>query len=481
MARIPARTGRARCPKSFRRRRPGCGWPAGASRAPRRARGDRPCAACWPARSRGRCRSRAGSCSVSSERNGRSALEPGGSASSRACAASRASPTTATSAGCQRPIWPRSESTWISGTLGSEWPKLMVRRLRPAPNTSTQSAWSIMRRAAECEKEPTMPRLAGWPRNMSLPRAEVTSRAPMRSASCSSSALAPARCAPRPATIRGLRLCRTRAAAASIACGRGAAGGRGGFGRQGRGGPGEIHVGELDVDRQQQGCRPALQRRRGGVRQRTAGGFRAGRDEGAKAGGAQHAGGIEALVVRAHRIDGARRRRRITVDDQHARAGAAGIGGGVQAVGGGGSASDHRHAEAAGGIGEALGHGDGIVLVPRAVEADAGTVERRGEDRGVVAHQAEHLLDAERLDVVDEHLIGRRPAFRSAGCICEHGRGGHRILLFRSAEAAGIVAPDQWLVIARPLVRPHPHRGLCGARFASATARLPGRRSRRAI
>ena len=171
--------------------------------------------------------------SVSSERNGRSALEPGGSASSRACAASRASPTTATSAGCQRPIWPRSESTWISGTLGSEWPKLMVRRLRPAPNTSTQSAWSIMRRAAECEKEPTMPRLAGWPRNMSLPRAEVTSRAPMRSASCSSSALAPARCAPRPATIRGLRLCRTRAAAASIACGRGAAGGRGGFGARG--------------------------------------------------------------------------------------------------------------------------------------------------------------------------------------------------------------------------------------------------------
>ena len=111
-----------------------------------------------------------------------------------------------------------------SGTLGSEWPKLMVRRLRPAPNTRTQSASAIIRRAAECENDPTMPRLQGWPRNRSLPRAEVTSSAPIRSASCSSAAFAPARCAPRPATISGLRLCRTRATAASIACGRGAAG-----------------------------------------------------------------------------------------------------------------------------------------------------------------------------------------------------------------------------------------------------------------
>jgi hypothetical protein len=52
----------------------------------------------------------------------------------------------------------------------------------------------------------------------------VTSSAPIRSASCSSAALAPARCAPSPATISGLRLCRTSATAASIACGRGAAG-----------------------------------------------------------------------------------------------------------------------------------------------------------------------------------------------------------------------------------------------------------------
>ena len=222
---------------------------------------DRPCAACWPAGNRGRCRSRAGS--PASPRSGTAGRRWSRAAAPRAGprAASFASPTTATSAGCQRPIWPRSASTWISGTLGSEWPKLMVRRLSPAPNTSTQSAWSIIRRAAECENEPTIPRLAGWPRNMSLPRAEVTSSAPMRSASCSSAALAPARWAPRPATISGLRLCRTSAAAASIACGRGAAGGRGGFCAGGGSALAEIHVGELDVDRQQQRRRPALLRR----------------------------------------------------------------------------------------------------------------------------------------------------------------------------------------------------------------------------
>jgi hypothetical protein len=74
----------------------------------------------------------------------------------------------------------------------------------------------------------------------------------------------------------------------------------------------------------------------------------------------------------------------------------------------GGAASDHRHAEAAGAVGVALGHGDRVVLVARAVEADAGAVEGRGKHRRVVAHQAEHLLDAQRLDVLDQHLIGRR-------------------------------------------------------------------------
>ena len=97
---------------------------------------------------------------------------------------------------------------------------------------------------------------------------------------------------------------------------------------------------------------------------------------------------------------------------------------------------DHRHAKAARGIGEAFGHGDGVVLVPRAVEADAGTVERRGEDRGVVAHQAEHLFHAQRLDVVDEHLIGGRAALRVACPVC------HYVHQFLPCIAAG--RPDQW-------------------------------------
>ena len=51
-------------------------------------------------------------------------------------------------------MFARTESTWISGTFGSEVPKLVVRKLSPAPNTMTQSAWSAMRRAIESENRP---------------------------------------------------------------------------------------------------------------------------------------------------------------------------------------------------------------------------------------------------------------------------------------------------------------------------------------
>ena len=61
---------------------------------------------------------------------------------------------------------------------GREAPKLMVRKFSPAPKTRTQSAWSTIRRPIAWENEPRMPRLYGWPRNMSLPRAEVISKAP---------------------------------------------------------------------------------------------------------------------------------------------------------------------------------------------------------------------------------------------------------------------------------------------------------------
>ena len=168
---------------------------------------------------------RAGSASVSSERNGRSALEPRGSASSSACAASRASPTTATSAGCQRPIWPRSASTWISGTLGSEWPKLMVRRVEPG--AEHQHAIGLVDHAAGggMGERSDDAEIGG----MAAEHVLAARRGDQQGARCDRpaapvSALAPARWAPRPATIRGLRLCRSSAAAASIACARGAAG-----------------------------------------------------------------------------------------------------------------------------------------------------------------------------------------------------------------------------------------------------------------
>jgi len=48
---------------------------------------------------------------------------------------------------------------WISGTRGRDVPKLVVRKFRLAPNTSTQSACSAIRRATECENDPMMPKL----------------------------------------------------------------------------------------------------------------------------------------------------------------------------------------------------------------------------------------------------------------------------------------------------------------------------------
>ena len=51
-------------------------------------------------------------------------------------------------------MWARTVSTWMMGTGGTEAPKLMVRKLSPAPNTSTQSAWSIMRRPIVWENDP---------------------------------------------------------------------------------------------------------------------------------------------------------------------------------------------------------------------------------------------------------------------------------------------------------------------------------------
>src|SRR5437870_2795058 len=131
---------------------------------------------------------------------------------------------------------------------------------------------------------------------MSLPRAEVISNAPVLSASASSAALAPARCAPMPATISGRRLLPRRATTASMDCARVAAGW---------------------------------------------------------------------------------------------------------------AATDQRHAKLAGGVGIAFGHGDGVVLVPRAHEPDTQAVERHGKDCRVVAHEPEHSAYAQSVDVFGQRLEHR--------------------------------------------------------------------------
>ena len=67
----------------------------------------------------------------------------------------------------------------------------------------------------------------------------------------------------------------------------------------------------------------------------------------------------------------------------------------MQSVGGGRAPADQHDADPPGGGGVTVGHGDRDVFVPGAVEGDADGVQRNGEDGGVVAHQAEHHLDAE--------------------------------------------------------------------------------------
>ena len=129
-------------------------------------------------------------------------------------------------------------------------------------------------------------------------------------------------------------------------------------------------------------------------------------DEGAQSGGLQHAGGVEALVVRPRRVHLACRLRLLAIDDQQLRAHAAGGDRGVQAVGGGGAAANDGDAEAAGGKRIAFRHRDGVVLMPRAVEGDAETVQRGAEHGGVIAHQAEHGVDAQGLDVLGDGLVG---------------------------------------------------------------------------
>ena len=272
-------------------------------------------------------------------------------ASTSCSTASLASPTTATSAVVQRPMLAREASIWISGASGKDSPKLMVRMFRLAPTASTQSASAAMRRAAECENEPMMPRLSRLPRNMSLPLAVVESIAPVLSARLTSASRAPALQAPWPARTSGLLARSSSAAAAGYGlrargqCRRCRS--RSGVQRHRRGcARFDRDLRMLHVDRQEQ-CnglsRPGEGRR---IRERSPGRRGAGRRQGADPGRLQHPRAVQLLVVRPEGVRRPRRQRRLAVDDEHGIAGSRGEGGGVQSVGERGSPADAGHAEA---------------------------------------------------------------------------------------------------------------------------------------
>jgi hypothetical protein len=80
----------------------------------------------------------------------------------------------------------------------------------------------------------------------------------------------------------------------------------------------------------------------------------------------------------------------------------------VKPVSRGRTTADEGHAQLSRGVGIALGHGDGVVLVPRSDELDAEAIERHREDCRVVAHQPEHGADTQGMDVLGEDLEHRR-------------------------------------------------------------------------
>ncbi len=167
-----------------------------------------------------------------------------------------------------------------------------------------------------------------------------------------------------------------------------------------------FQFGQLHRGRQQQRGRTPLGdggERVGHGRPRCLG---AGRDEGPEAGGVQHAHGVEALVVRTERVDGAVGDRRLAVNDQHPVAAARGEDRAVQAVRRRRPAADQRDAGPPRRRGIAVGGRNGDVLVPRALELDADGIQRHSESRRVVAHQAEHDLDAVRPQILREYLVG---------------------------------------------------------------------------
>ena len=159
-------------------------------------------------------------------------------AASSASAVAAASPTTAACTGRCAPSDSSSRSTCTTlAPRAISAPSRVVQRVSEAPKARIRSASAISRAATGEAKPPEMPTAHGEPSNSPWPMAEVASTAPIASPRRSSGSRAPARTAPRPATISGRRAAAISSATSATASGAGD-GGSGSRSRPGAAPPG---------------------------------------------------------------------------------------------------------------------------------------------------------------------------------------------------------------------------------------------------
>src|SRR5262249_2558738 len=96
--------------------------------------------------------------------------------------------------------------------------------------------------------------------------------------------------------------------------------------------------------------------------------------------GTQHGLSVETLVIRTNAVDASAPDSGVAIDDHHLRSRATGCHGSAKPVSRGRTTTNKGHAQLSRGVGIALGHGDGVVLVPRSDELDAEAIERHRED-----------------------------------------------------------------------------------------------------
>ncbi len=275
--------------------------------------------------------------------------------------------------------------------------------LSEAPAATTRSADRSSSAATGLANPPAIPSAYGLPANSPLPSADVASTAPIRSASSSSARRAPARTAPRPATIAGRRAPASRSAAASTAsaAGRvrvvGAAAAGTGAG-DARSSPGAACT--------SRGSMSATARRSRAARRK------ARATSSSAAGGRVHAlghrpdgGGQRRLVDPEVRAD--RGRRGVAGQHHQGRAGLRGLGQPGQRVGEPRALVDGGHADLAGDPGPGVGHRDRRGLVPGGEEGGAAIDQGPGDDEVPAAHNPEHLAAPQRRDG-PAHRLGDR-------------------------------------------------------------------------